>query len=410
MHAEQEPLRIWYVSKYVSPPAHATVGSRGYRLMQELAARGHDVTIVTSTANHLAETPDLKSRYRLDRVDGMRLLWVRTLGFTGAKSLRRILSWLHFELGVIRAGRQLPERPDVIIGSSLSLFTVLSALYLRRRHRAKFVFEVRDIWPLTIEEEGGFSAKNPFVMGLAAVERLGYRRADAIVGTMPNLAEHVREVLGEDRPTYCVPMGYVDGEQADVALPEAYVRAGVPHGKTLIGYAGTIGITNALDSLFACAQMLADDDRVHFVIVGDGGLRSSFEAAYGHLGNITFVGRVPRTSVQRVLQEFDVLYFSTFPSRVWKYGQSLNKLIDYMLAGKPIIGSYAGYPSMIDEAKAGVFVDPADAEGLAREITALVDLSPAERQAIGARGAAWVREHRRYPSLAADYEDILRSL
>lgn len=410
MPAESAPLRIWYVSKYVSPPAQATVGSRGYRLMQELAARGHDVSIITSTANHLADTPVLTTPYRLDQVDGMRLLWVKTMGFSGAKSLRRILSWLHFELGVLRIKSQLPEAPDIIIGSSLSLFTVLSALVLRRRHQAKFVFEVRDIWPLTIEEEGGFSPKNPLVMGLAAVERLGYRKADAIVGTMPNLAEHVREVAGVDRPVFCIPMGYIEEDAREVSLPEAYLRADIPEGKILVGYAGTIGITNALDSLFTCAQLIAHDDRIHFVIVGDGGLRAAFEAEYGHLDNITFVGRVPRSSVQRVLEEFDILYFSTYPSRVWKYGQSLNKLIDYMLSSKPIIGSYSGYPSMIDEAGAGVFVDPADPDRLALEITRLADLPAEERDAIGARGAAWVRQNRSYTTLADDYERIFHGL
>lgn len=410
MRDDAAPLRIWYISKYVSPPAHATVGSRGYRLMEELAKRGHDVSIITSTANHLADTPDLKTRFRLDRADGMRMLWVRTMGFKGAKSVRRILSWLHFEVGVLGARRELPEAPDVIIGSSLSLLTVLSSLLLRRRTGAKFVFEVRDIWPLTIEEEGGFSPRNPLVMGLAAVERLGYRSADAIVGTMPNLAEHVREVSGRESGTFCIPMGYVEGEQSETTLPDAYLKADIPAGKIIVGYAGSIGITNALDSLFTCASSLAHDTRIHFVIVGDGGLRSSFEKQYGHLGNITFVGRVPRSSVQRVLQEFDILYFSTYPSRVWKYGQSLNKLIDYMLSSKPIIGSYAGYPSMIDEAEAGVFVDPADAIGLTREVARLADLSVAERDAIGARGAAWVRENRRYSTLAEEYEKILRGL
>lgn len=410
MRDDSRPLRIWYVSKYVSPPAQATVGSRGYRLMQELAGRGHDVTIITSTANHLADTPVLKTPYRLDRVDGMRLLWVKTTGFLGAKSIRRILSWLHFEIGVLRIKRQLPGSPDIVIGSSLSLLTVFSGLALRRRHRAKFVFEVRDIWPLTIVEEGGFSPRNPLVLALGAVERLGYRKADAIVGTMPNLAEHVREVSGIDRPTFCVPMGYVEDDASEMHLPEAYLDADIPQGKILVGYAGSIGITNALDSLFVCAQLVAGDERIHFVIVGDGGLRASFENKYGHLGNITFVGRVPRSSVQRVLEEFDILYFSTYPSRVWKYGQSLNKLIDYMLSSKPIVGSYSGYPSMIDEAGAGVFVDPADADGLAKEITRLADLPAQDREAIGARGAAWVRQNRSYSTLAGNYEEILRGL
>ena len=66
-----------------------------------------------------------------------------------------------------------------------------------------------------------------------------------------------------------------------------------------------------------------------------------------------------------MLNEADVVYFSTFPSAVWNYGQSLNKIVDYMLAGKPIIGSYSGFYSMINEAKCGYLVEANNSEALA---------------------------------------------
>lgn len=404
-------MRIWYISKYVTPPGSGSVGSRGYHLMRELAARGHDVTVITSTSNHLSDTPDIDSLYRVDHRDGIRLLWIRTLPFTGAKSIRRVLSWLHFEAGVLRVPSSAIGRPDIVIASSLSLFTVLSGLVLRRRHGARFVFEVRDIWPLTIVEEGGFSRKNLLVRSLGAIERLGYKRADAIVGTMPNLGEHVREVVGAERVAHCIPMGYVEQPDSVCELPDAYKDAMIPEGKILIGYAGTIGITNALDALFEAAAALKDDPTIHFVIVGDGDLRRDYQQRYSHLRNITFVGRVPRESIPRVLDEFDILYFSTFPSRVWKFGQSLNKVIDYMLAGKPIVGSFSGYPSMIDEADAGVLVPSGDGAALVREFTRLAhDVTPAERDEIGRRGAAWIRQNRNYSELASEYESLLKSL
>ncbi|MBT2473851.1 glycosyltransferase family 4 protein, partial [Microbacterium sp. ISL-103] len=330
-----------------------------------------------------------------------------TMMFSGAKSAKRVISWLHFELGVLRAHKALKERPDIVIGSSLSLLTVFSGLALRRRYKAKFIFEVRDIWPLTIIEEGGFSPRNPLVRLLSWVERLGYRKADAIVGTMPNLREHVAEVLNEDRAVECIPMGYVEGDVGTEELPAAYRESAIPSGKTLIGYAGTVGTTNALDAFFACAAALSDDPTLHFVLVGDGDLREAYQRSYGSLDNLTFVGRVPRSSVQRVLQEFDILYFSTFPSRVWDFGQSLNKLIDYMLAGKPIVGSYSGYPSMVNEADSGVFVPADDPQALVEEIRQIAGASPEHRREVGERGARWIRENRNYRKLAADYESIM---
>lgn len=90
-------LSIWYVSKYVAPPGGGTAGGRGYLLMKELAEAGHKVAIITSDSNQLATPPRLEVDYLFQELDGMQLCWVRTMKYVLAKSLRRILSWLHFE-------------------------------------------------------------------------------------------------------------------------------------------------------------------------------------------------------------------------------------------------------------------------------------------------------------------------
>lgn len=398
----------WYISKYLAPPGPTGVGSRGFHLFRELAARGHRSIVITSDANHLASPPRLAKRFLRQDVDGVRLYWVRTMKYDSVRSVKRILSWFHFDLGVLRLARRGLPRPDVIVASSLSLTTVLVGAWLSWRFRARFIFEVRDIWPLTLTEEGGYSSKNPIVMALAFIERFGYRRADAIVGTMPNLGAHVAEVSRSSKPVYCIPMGYEPSAvSAPSHLPHEYELATIPRDRFLVGYAGSIGTTNALETLFETARHLTNDAKIHFVIVGGGDLLPDFIARHGDLPNVTFIGRVPRASIQAVLEEFDVLYFSAFPSKVWQYGQSLNKLIDYMLAAKPVVASYDGFPSMLNEAQSGVFVPAGDSGALTSEIERLAALDRDELSAIGARGRTWLLEHRGYPALAIEYEQIL---
>ena len=345
------PMVIWYVSKCVAPPAGLGPGGRGYKLMRELAALGHDCVIIASDANHLTDVPALRSSALSEERDGLRLLWLRTFKAPTAKSGRRILSWLHFEWRLFRFRKRKLPNPDVVIVSSLSLLTIVNGVLLRHRYGARLVFEIRDIWPLTLTEEGGFSERNPLVKLLGFLERWGYRKADTIVGTMPNLGAHVQRVLGWPRPVQCVPMGFARRALDQVeSLPAGYLETHIPPGKFVIGYAGTIGITNALEPLFAAVQILQDTPRVHFIVLGDGPLLSEFKRRFEHLPNLTFAPRVPKGAVQRVLATCDLLYLSVHESRVWCFGQSFNKLIDYMLAGKPIVASYSGYPSMIDEA------------------------------------------------------------
>lgn len=399
---------IWYVTKYFSPKTATSPGGRGWFLVDEMKRAGHPVVVITSDSNNLVDVPVLHKRVTVVDADGVKIVWLRTMKYSVAKSLRRILSWFHFEWNLFRLNKANLERPDVIIVSSLSLLTILNGLLLRSRYKCRLVFEVRDIWPLTIVEEGGFSNRNIFVQGLAWLERMAYRKSDAIVGTMPNLREHVRAETGLDRPVFCVPMGVAEDHLIEApALAPEYVERYLSSEKFNVVHAGTIGITNALDVFFEAAQTMCDDVDVEFVIVGDGALKESYQNQYGHLPNLVFAEKVSRNQVQSVLVKGSVLYFSVHDSKVWDYGQSLNKVIDYMLAAKPVIASYNGYPSMIDESGCGVFVPAADVDALVAAVRNMKSKSVEERSAMGERGRQWLLENRRYSKLAQDYLSIL---
>lgn len=408
MSSSQVPTAVWYISKYLAPPRRSGVGTRGFMLLRELASLGHPVIAFASDSNHLVPTPELQSRYLVEHIDGVEFYWIRTMKYRSVRSVKRILSWLHFDLALLALPLRKAPRPSVIVVSSLSLTSILVGILLSRRYHSRLVFEIRDIWPLTLTEEGGFNPNNLLIRLLSAVERWGYRSSDAIVGTMPNLQEHVSEVSSSPKPVFCVPMGYEASQLEPISeLPQQYLNAEIPTGRFLVGYAGTVGATNALETLFKCAVQMQNDASIHFVIVGGGDLLESYLNQYATLPNVTFVGKVPREHVHAVLSEFDVLYLSTFPSTVWKYGQSLNKLIDYMLSGKPIVASYSGFPSMINEADCGTFVPAGDSSSLESEFRRLAGLDRADLQKAGDRGRNWILANRSYPVLAKAYEEIL---
>jgi glycosyltransferase involved in cell wall biosynthesis len=399
---------IWYVSKYVAPPGLGNVGGRGYLLMKEFASMGHKVTIITSDSNHLAKPPSMNVGYLIQNVDGIQLCWVRTMKYSVAKSIRRILSWLHFEWRLLLMPHQKFSKPDVVVVSSLSLLTILNGLLWRIRYKCRLVFEIRDIWPLTIVEEGGFKPWNPLVIVLAVVERIGYRYADAIVGTMPNLGEHVCNVVGYWKITHCIPMGLDQLTSGTLEeLPQDYVDENFPKNKFIVAHVGSIGITNALDTFLDCATNMKDHDEIHFLVVGDGDLRNGYIEKYKHLGNLTFAPKVSKDKVQAVLSQCDLLYFSVHSSKVWQYGQSLNKVIDYMVSGKPIVASYTGFTSMINEANCGSYVPAGDVISLKREIERYASMSQSELAEIGLRGKTWILNNRSYQKLAKNYLEIL---
>lgn len=376
--------------------------------MRELVDLGCQPVVITSNSNNLIDEVQLESRVKDETIEGVRCLWLNTLKYGVAKSYLRVLSWFHFEWKLFWLNKAELPRPDSIIVSSLSLLTVLNGLYLKRKYKCRLVFEVRDIWPLTIIEEGGASARNPFVVFLGWIERLGYKYSDAIVGTMPNLEQHVREVACKDTPVYCIPMGVnkAQGSQSS-SVSDEYKAKYLSGSEIKVVHAGTVGITNALDIFFQAAEKLKEDNNIRFILVGDGALKAAYQKHYGHLLNLTFAPKVDKDQVGSVLKECDLVFFSTFPSKVWDYGQSLNKLVDYMLSGTPVIASYSGFPSMVNEAECGQFVQAGDLHALVESIKNYSGKERSELEEIGSRGRDWIFKNRDYRVLASNYKNIL---
>ena len=394
---------IWYISKYASPLKYG-FGSRHFYLASEFNRLGYNTVVISSDSNHLAEIPALKSTYSHEIIDGVDTWWIKTIKYKGSASIKRILSWIDFEMKLWFMPKKKIARPDIVIISSLSLLTILNGYWLRKQFGCKLIFEIRDIWPLTIIEEGGFNQWNPFVMLLAWVEKFGYKKSDIIVGTMPNLAEHVKEVTGKKKNCHCIPFGYnPDLYKSQEPLPEGYEERYIPKNKFIIGYAGSIGITNALDTFIKCASEMKDDFQIHFLLLGDGDLLNEYKTRVLGLPNITFAPKVNKAQVQTVLSHCHVLYFSTQDSKVWQYGLSLNKIIDYMMAGKPIIASYNGYPSMINEAQCGVFIPAESIPALKQAIYEYKEMPIDQLELIGKRGKEWLLKNRAYDKIAQEY-------
>ena len=397
---------VWYISKYASPLKYG-FGSRHFYLAREFNTLGNETVVISSDSNHLAQFPNFKSVYTKETIDGVDTWWIRTIKYRGSNSIRRIMSWIDFEIKLWWMTKTMHPRPDIVIVSSLSLITILNGYWLKKRFGCKLIFEIRDIWPLTIIEEGGYSRWNPLVIALSLVEKFGYRNSDIIVGTMPNLTEHVKKVTGKNIHCYCVPFGYdPDLYNSPVPLPEGYEESYIPKNKFIIGYAGSIGTTNALDTLITCVTEMKANLDIHFLLLGDGDLLDKYKAQTAGLKNITFAPKVEKSQVQMVLRHCQVLYFSVEDSNVWRYGLSLNKLIDYMIAGEPIIASYSGYPSMVNEARCGIFIPAKDVGLLKAAIRNYAQLTGDQLESIGKRGKAWLLENRSYERIALKYAKL----
>lgn len=398
---------IWCICKYAMPQKYF-FGTRHFYLSEEWVKTGNEVYLFTSNSNHLTDKlPTFKENYFFEIIQGVKTYWLNTLSIRkgDSSSLKRMLSWIHFEILFLFLKKSNIKRPDVIIVSSLSLLTVLNGLFYSWKYNAKFIFEVRDIWPLSLTELKGLSTWNPLIIFLGIVEKLGYKKSDAIVGTMPNLIEHVQNRIGKTDKCYTIPQGYsTDFYCKQEKLDHNYIKNYVPIDSFVVIYAGTISRNNPIDVLLESARQLKNES-VSFLIVGDGNKKEFLMEKYKDLKNVIFAPTVPKNKVNNLLSYADIC-FDSFSSNLSRFGLSRNKWIDYMYAGKPIICSYSGFESMINESESGSFVEYNNVNLLSAEILKYKNSEKSDLELQGKRAHEYILKNRSFKKLAENYEEI----
>src|SRR5947209_6287536 len=245
--AEPEGRHIWILNQYAGTPRHG-IYYRHYHLAHALMRRGHRVTIVSGSYTHLLrQPPEVNGPRTVEEIDGIRYCWLRLPRYegSGAARLRNMLTFMArlFSPRLAELGR-----PDVVLVSSPSPFAIIPGAIWARRYRAELIFEVRDIWPMTLVALGMTSARHPIIGVMQVVENFAYRVSDRVVSLLPSALAHMRRHGLADHKFAYVPNGVDVGmfERPDPLDEDAEAR--IPRDKFVVGYAGSIGPANALDA------------------------------------------------------------------------------------------------------------------------------------------------------------------
>ena len=297
--------RILLINQYAGSPRDG-MEFRPHALAREWQAEGHDVLIVAGSPSHVrARNPELAHRVSREVVDGVEFEWLRLPRYDG-NGARRAANIVAFASYLRTRSRALADdfRPDVVIASSTHPLDIYGARAAARRSGAHLVFEVHDLWPLTPIELGGMSPAHPFIRLMARAERDACASADTVVSILPAADRHlVTRGMPPERYVH-VPNG-ISIAEADAGEPlpaeqAELVRSLRAEGRFLVGYAGGIGLVNAIDDLLAAATLLRAAP-VTFMIWGDGPERLALErqAAEAGLTHVRFLGRIPKQSGAR---------------------------------------------------------------------------------------------------------------
>jgi glycosyltransferase involved in cell wall biosynthesis len=407
-------MNILLINHYAGSPRHG-MEYRPYYLAREWVRLGHRVTTVAASYSHLRnQQPEAAACVTEEEIEGVHYFWLKTRPYSG-NGVGRIVNIAGFVAALTRHRKHLAltDRPDLVIASSTYRFEAFPARWIAKKSGAQLVYEVRDLWPLTQIEIGGMSRWHPFVLLLRVAEDYAYRTADCVVSSLPNVEPYLRAHRMTTHRFAYIPNG-IDVQQwqtQQTPLPEEHARAFQTHrdrGRLVVGYAGGHGLANGLDTLLEAAALLPAES-VAVVLVGDGPEKARLQAKAAQLGLVgtQFLPSVPRSAVPSLLANMDVLYLGWPDRPIYQFGISPNKLMDYMMAGKPVVHAVKSANDPVAASGCGVCCLPEVPAASAEAVLGILGFPPAEREAMGQRGKDYVLRHHQYPMLAGQFLDVV---
>jgi len=401
-------MNILLINHYAGSTRHG-MEFRPFYLAREWVRAGHCVQIVAASFSHIrAIQPELNGVLLDEQIEGIDYRWYATPSYQG-NGAGRVKNMLAFMRALWRDGPRLARvfKPDVVIASSTYPMDIWPARRIARLANARLVYEVHDLWPLSPMELGRMSRWHPFIMWVQMAEDYAYRHADKVVSILPKAKDYMCSRGMAPQKFVYVPNGVDEDEWAQPAeLPQEVKKsldALRAKGLPLVGYAGTHGLGNALDGLLDAASHLKGKAEV--VMVGTGPDRETLQARVANegLSNVTMLSAIPKQSVPRFLDDVDIAYIGWHPNPLYRFGISPNKLMDYMMAGKPVVHSVSAGNDPVAEAGCGFTVPPGDAAAVAEAILKLAAMSEAQRKLLGLAGRAFILKNQTYPFLAASF-------
>ena len=407
-------MNILYLEHYAGSPEMG-MEFRPYYMSREWVKAGHNVRMVAGDYSHLrTKNPEIETDFTDQEIDGITYTWIRTGAYSG-NGATRALTMFRFVLKLwMKASRIAKEwKPDVVITSSTYPLDSYAGYRIAKKAGARYIHEEHDMWPSTLYEVGGMSKHHPFVILMQIAENSAYKHCDKCVALHSHAEPYMREHGLAPGKYVNIQNGVVEEEwENPQPLPEEHRKFfdGV-RDRFIVGYFGGHAVSNALDLMLDAAKDMREEKDILFVLVGDGVEKPRLmkRAQDEDISNAAFLPPVPKRAVPSLLKEFGCVYITGQTSPLYRFGLSLNKIYDTMMAGVPLVCSFDAPDMLVEKYDCGIGCSPAKPETVLAAIRKIKAMSIEERKAMGERGRKAILEGFTYTKLANDFLNAMKS-
>ena len=410
--------RVLILSLVFPPDSVSTAEIMG-DLAAELRARGHTVTVVTTTPHYnrdaAAEARQPRRRWwgpllQRSEYQGIPVLHA-AMPAKSASVFGRLAAWLGFHAISTIAGIFAVERPDVVVAPSPPLTIGVSAWIIGRVRGARYIYNVQEIYP-DIAVNLGALRNRPVIAMLQALERFVYRKAAVVTVIAPRMRARLLAKGVPDAKVRVVP-NFVDLERVvEAPRDNDFARGHRLNEVFAVTYAGNMGPAQGLEVVVAAARLLGDEPEVRILLIGDGILRAQLtrEAALLPAANLVVLPYQPNAMMPQIYGASDLSIVAqaaatgsdAIPSKAYRIMASKRPIL-------AITDPQSDLAALVREAGCGAIVSPGDAAGLAAVIRAAARDPEAWRQ-MGVRGREYVMARYTRAAIGSEYDALVRAV
>jgi len=356
------------------PPEVNAPASRTYEHSREWVKSGEQVTIITCAPNFPKGKvfSGYKNKlWQTEVIDGIKVIRVWTYITANEGFFKRTLDYVSFMISAVIASFFV-KKVDIVIGTSPQFFTVCAAYLVGLFKRKPWVFELRDLWPETINTVSAIKSRK-LLFFLERIELFLYRKSSMIISLTKNFKKDLIERNIDPKKIEIVTNGVDIEKFVKQPKPEKLIRSHKLKNKFIVGYIGTIGMCHGLEIILNSANEIRNkynNKDIVFLVVGDGSNKQDLKirATEMQIENIIFVDSVNKKEVVDYLSLLDLSLIHLI-NRAEFEKVIPSKLFESMSMGIPIVHGVRGESAdIVKDSGCGIVFKPGNSEDLTKKI------------------------------------------
>lgn len=391
---------IWLMNHYATSQFMSKSG-RHYWFAQHLQKHHYNpVVFCANTIHNSDDKIDIpKKKHTIKQSDSIPFVFVKTNPYEG-NGLSRIRNMINFYRNLFPVAKSYAKqygKPDVIVASSVHPLTLVAGIKLAKKFNVPCICEVRDLWPESMVAYGILEQEQLITRLLYRGEKWIYKNADALIMTWEGGKDYIVDQGWEND----VPLEKIHHINNGVVIDsfdhnsEKYV----PDDPDLetdsfinVTYTGSIRAVNNVGLLLDAAKLIQEQNsNIRFLIYGTGNEKEMLKQRCldENINNVIFKGHVARKYIPAILKQSHINIVHNSSTSLDKYGQSQNKLFEYLAAGRCIVQTYETGYSICEKYECGISAKEQTADQIAQTIIRASEPDINEWMGKNARQAAY---------------------